>query len=164
MRVLAFDPGYERLGAAVLEKRTDDKRGLRGGSEILLHSECIRTSPKLKFNERLRDLGAAAEALIEKWKPECIALEEVFFEKNAKTAMQVAEVRGALMYIAAARGLTVHHYSPGEVKIAVTGYGASTKSAIALMIPKLLSLSPRTRLDDELDAIAVGITCLASLR
>lgn len=164
MRVLAFDPGYERLGAAVLENHKGSARGPRGGSEVLLHSECIRTSPKLSFDLRLRELGAAAEALIKKWRPECIALEEVFFEKNAKTAMQVAEVRGALVYIAASQGLAVHHYTPGEVKIAVTGYGASTKAAITLMVPKLLSLPPRARLDDELDAIAVGITCLASVR
>ncbi len=156
MRVLAFDPGYERLGIAVMEKE--------GGKEVLLHSECVRTSPKSAFAERLRDLGAAAEALIAQWQPDCVALEEVFFEKNAKTAMQVAEVRGALMYIAASRGLVAHHYTPGQVKIAVTGYGASTKAAIALMVPKLLNLPARKRLDDELDAIAVGITCLASLR
>lgn len=164
MRVLAFDPGYERLGAAVLENHKGEKRGPRGGSEVLLYSGCIRTPKTKLFSERLHILGAAAEALIKEWKPEAVALEEVFFEKNAKTAMQVAEVRGALIYIAASRGIPVHHYTPGEVKIAVTGYGASTKASIAAMVPKLLSLPPRARLDDELDAIAVGITCLASVR
>ena len=156
MRVLAFDPGYERLGVAVLEKQN--------GKEVLLHSECVRTSAKLNFAQRLAALGAATEALLKKWQPDAVALEEVFFEKNAKTAMQIAEVRGALMYIAASKNLAVHHYTPGEVKIAVTGYGASTKAAIALMVPKLVALPPRIRLDDELDAIAVGITCLASIR
>lgn len=156
MRVLAFDPGYERLGAAVLEKQS--------GKEILLHSECIRTSAKSDFSVRLKELGKAAEALIKKWKPNCVALEEVFFEKNAKTAMQTAEVRGALIYIAGSYGLAVHQYTPGEVKIAVTGYGRASKADILLMVPKLIALSPRKRLDDELDAIAVGITCLASVR
>ena len=156
MRVLAFDPGYERLGVAVLEKTK--------GKEALLHSECIRTKKTLPFPERLTMLGAAAEALIEAWKPDCVALEEVFFEKNAKTAMQVSEVRGALTYIAGSYGLVAHQYTPGEVKIAITGYGRSDKSAIAAMVPKLLALPPRKRLDDELDAIAVGITCLASIR
>ncbi len=156
MRVLAFDPGYERLGVAVLEKQK--------GKEVLLHSECVRTSAKSEFSARLKELGKAAEDLIKKWQPDWVALEEVFFEKNAKTAMQVAEVRGALMYIAAAAGLVVHQYTPGEVKVAVTGYGGSDKRAIAAMVPKLLRLPPRARLDDELDAIAVGITCLASVR
>ena len=156
MKVLAFDPGYERLGVAVLEKIK--------GKEILLHSECVRTSAKLAFAERLAELGKAAEALIKKWKPDAVALEDLFFEKNAKTAMQVAEVRGALTYIAASRGLAVHHYTPAQVKIAVTGYGRASKADIALMVPKLIALPPRVRLDDELDAIAVGITCLASVR
>ena len=156
MRVLAFDPGYERLGVAVLEKQN--------GKEILLHSECIRTSAKSDFSTRLKELGKAAETLIKKWKPDAVALEEVFFEKNAKTAMQIAEVRGALMYIAASKNLMVYHYTPGEVKIAITGYGRSDKSAIAAMVPKLIALPVRRRLDDELDAIAVGITCLASVR
>ncbi len=156
MRVLAFDPGYERLGVAVLEKEN--------GKEKLLHSECVRTLKTLSFPERLAEIGKAAEALIKKWKPDAVALEEVFFEKNAKTAMQVAEVRGALTYIAASKSLTVYQYTPGEVKIAVTGYGRATKADILLMVPKLLALPPRKRLDDELDAIAVGITCLASVR
>ena len=156
MRVLAFDPGYERLGVAVLEKQN--------GKEVLLFSNCIRTSAKSEFSARLKELGAAAEALIKEWAPDAAALEEVFFEKNAKTAMQVAEVRGALMYIAATANLAVHHYTPGEVKVAVTGYGGSDKRAIAAMVPKLLRLSEGKRLDDQLDAIAVGITCLASVR
>lgn len=155
-RVLAFDPGYERLGVAVIEKQK--------GKEVLLHSECVRTSAKLDFAQRLNILGGAAEALIKKWQPGAVALETLYFEKNAKTAMQVAEVRGMLTYIAAKNNLAVHHYTPSEVKVAITGYGKGDKRAIALMVPKLLALPPRKRLDDELDAIAVGITCLASWR
>lgn len=156
MRVLAFDPGYERLGAAVIERQ--------GSKEKLLHSECVRTNAVLSFPERLRELGARAEALIKEWRPEAVALEEVFFEKNAKTAMQVAEVRGVLAYIAAQNNLTVHHYTPSEVKVAVTGHGGSDKRAVSLMVSKIVALPPGKRLDDELDAIAVGITCLASVR
>jgi crossover junction endodeoxyribonuclease RuvC len=156
MRVLAFDPGFERLGVAVLEKQD--------GKEVLLYSGCVRTKAKLLFDQRLREIGMAAEALISEWHPAAVALEEVFFEKNAKTAMQVAEVRGALMFIAAKAGLVAHHYTPGEVKVAVTGYGGADKRAIAAMVPKLLRLKSAKRLDDELDAIAVGITCLASAR
>ena len=155
-RVLAFDPGYERLGCAVIEKQKS--------KEVLLHSECVRTPAKLEFAERLKLLGEAAETLIKKWQPGVVALEEVFFEKNVKTAMQVGAVMGMLAYIAAKNNLVVHHYTPLQVKVAVTGYGRGNKAAIALMVPKLITLPPRRRLDDELDAIAVGITCLASLR
>jgi len=156
MRVLAFDPGYERLGVAVVEKV--------GGKEKLLHSECVRTSATLSFPERLKQLGSAAEELIQTWTPDAVALEEVFFEKNVKTGLQVAEVRGMLTYLAAAKNLAVHQYKPSEVKIAVTGHGASDKRAVALMVGKLIVIPPGKKLDDELDAIAVGITCLASLR
>lgn len=156
MRILAFDPGYERLGVAILDKK--------GGKEMLLHSECLRTAQNKTFPERLTELGAKVEALIEEWKPDAVALEEVFFEKNAKTAMQVAEVRGMLTYIAGSYGLACHQYTPSEVKIAITGNGRGDKRAIALMVPKLLALPHRKRLDDELDAIAVGITCLAHSR
>jgi crossover junction endodeoxyribonuclease RuvC len=155
-RVLAFDPGYERLGVAVLEKQK--------GKEVLLHSECVRTAATLPFAERLGVLGEAAEALIKQWKPTAVALEQVFFEKNAKTAMQVAEVRGALAYIAARKRLKVHQYAPAAVKVAITGYGKSDKAAVAAMVVRLVRLPERKRLDDEIDAIAVGITCLASIR
>lgn len=156
MRILAFDPGFERLGAAVVEKV--------GGREVLVHSECVRTSAKDPFPERLRQIGAAAEALIEQFKPDAVALEEIFFGKNEKTGVQIAEVRGVLTYIALSKGLPVYDYTPLEVKIAITGYGKSDKKAVAAMVPRLVRLPSRQRLDDELDAIAVGLTCLASVR
>ncbi len=156
MRILAFDPGFERLGAAVVEKNN--------GVDILVHSECIRTSAKDAFKERLRQIGAAAEALIAEFKPDAVALEEIFFGKNEKTGVQIAEVRGVLTYIAMQKGLTVYDYTPLEVKIAITGYGKSDKRAVAAMVPRLVRLPARARLDDEMDAIAVGLTCLASVR
>ena len=151
-RVLAFDPGYERLGVAVLEKNK------------LLFSDCIHTSAKLSFPARLQELGEAAENLIKKWQPDAMALEDVYFAKNEKTAMKIAEVRGMLVYLAASRGLQIFEYTPAAVKVAITGYGKSDKRAVALMIPRLVILPERKRLDDELDAIAVGLTCLASVR
>ena len=134
MRILAFDPGFERLGAAVVEKV--------GGKEVLVHSECVRTSAKDAFPERLRQIGAAAEALIEQFKPDAVALEEIFFGKNEKTGVQIAEVRGVLTYIALSKGLTVYDYTPLEVKIAITGYGKSDKTAVAAMVPRLVRLPP----------------------
>jgi len=161
MRVLAFDTGYERLGVAVLEK---EKGPGRAGEETLLHSDCVRTPPHLAFEDRLLILGEAAEAIIQKWQPDAAALEEVYFEKNAKTAMQVAQVAGMLSYLAARAELPLYTYTPMEVKVAVTGHGAATKRAIAAMLPRLVGIAAGKRLDDEVDAIAVGITCLASVR
>jgi crossover junction endodeoxyribonuclease RuvC len=156
MRVLAFDPGYERLGVAVLEKE--------GGKEKLLYSDCVRTSAGDTFAKRLSVLGLEIEALIAAWSPTCVALESLYFENNAKTAMNVSAVRGMLLYLAARNNLAAHEYTPLQVKVAVTGNGRSDKAGIALMVPKLVRVPPGKRLDDELDAIAVGITCLASLR
>lgn len=153
-RILATDPGFERLGVAVVEKIN--------GKDILVHSDCIRTSATLAFPLRLKVLGEAFEELVKKYKPKAVALEEVFFEKNAKTAMQIAEVRGMLTYLAARAGLVVHQYTPLEVKVAITGYGKSDKRAVAMMVERLVALPPKKRLDDELDAIAVGLTCLTS--
>lgn len=155
-RVLAFDPGFERLGVAVLEKVA--------GKETLLHSSCVRTSASLPFHDRLLALGTAMEQLIDEWQPAMVALEEVYFANNAKTAMKVAETRGMLSYIARAHQLDLHQYTPLQVKVAITGHGKSDKSAVAFMIPRLISLPQRKRLDDEIDAIAVGLTCLASIR
>lgn len=155
MRIIALDPGFERLGVAVIEKQN--------GKETLLHSDCIRTDASLPFPERLKQLGTQVEALIEEWQPGGMALEELYFQKNEKTAMKVAEVRGVLKYLATTHDLPLHEYTPQQVKIAVTGYGRSDKAAVAAMVPRLLALPARKRLDDEMDAIAVGITCLASI-
>lgn len=155
MKVLAFDPGYERLGVAVLSK---DKK------EELLFSSCIRTSATLSFAERLAELGTAVEALLAEHVPDCVALENLYFETNAKTAMNVSAVRGLLMYLAAKNKLPVHEYTPLQVKVATTGYGKSDKAAVGAMVGRLVALPKGKRLDDELDAIAVGITCLASVR
>lgn len=156
MKVLAFDPGYERLGAAVVERE--------GSKETLIHSECVRTPAKLPFEERLLLLGQAAERLIQEFSPSAVALEEVYFEKNAKTAMQVAEVRGMLSYVARKAGLPLHQFTPLEVKVAVTGYGKSDKAAVSMMVSRLVRLPEKKRLDDEMDAIAIGLTCLATVR
>ncbi len=155
-RCLAFDPGFERLGVAVVEKIN--------GKEILLFSDCIRTSASLPFFERLKILGEAAESLFDTYKPRVVALEDVYFAKNEKTAMKVAEVRGMLAYLAASHGCTLYEYSPAAVKVAITGYGKSDKTAVSAMVPRLVVLTDKKRLDDELDAIAVGLTCLASVR
>lgn len=155
-RVLAFDPGFERLGVAVVERE--------GGKEKLVHSECVRTSASLPFHKRLGELGVAAQALIARYKPDAVALEEVYFAKNAKTAMKIAEVRGVLTYLTTVEKLPLFEYTPAEVKVAITGYGKSDKKALALMIPRLVRMPERKRLDDELDAIAVGLTCLAATR
>lgn len=156
MIVLAIDPGYDRVGIALL---TRNKNG-----EELLHSSCLVTSRTNTFEERLFSIGVEIEKLIETFKADTAALERLYFNSNQKTAMRVAEVRGMLLYLAQKHGLRVYEYTPAEVKAGVTGSGRGGKKAVEFMVTRLLNLAPQRRHDDEYDAIALGLTCLASVR
>lgn len=156
MRILACDPGYDRLGVAVLEKEN--------GKEHLLYSTCVTTDKALPLPERLCAIGEAFRSLIAEYRPDGVALETLFFNKNAKTALAVAETRGVLIFLARSQGCSIHEYAPQEVKVAVTGYGKSDKSHVTDMVRRLIPSAPEEALDDEYDAIAVGITALASIR
>ena len=158
MKILAIDPGYERLGIAIIEKIHTAKNS----KEVLLYSDCFKTSAKLPFVARLREIGTEIERLIKEFEPKGLAIETLFLSNNQKTAMRVSEVRGAIIYIAAAYGLKVYEYNPLNIKIATTGYGKSTKAQIISMIPRLIKINKKIAHDDEYDAIAVGITCFAT--
>lgn len=156
MRVLAIDPGYERLGIAVVEKdRT---------KETLVHSECFRTSAKLPFTERLLYIGDALRRVIKEHTPDEFAIETLFFNSNQKTAMQVAEARGVVIYEAVRAGLAIHEYTPLEIKNATTGYGRATKDQVIAMVKQIISIQKKIEFDDEYDAIAVGLTHSASTK
>lgn len=157
MKVISIDPGYERMGIAVVERKAKK-------ADTLLHSACIRTSPKLPFAERLFNLGEEFWMEVRKWKPDVFAIEKLYFENNQKTAMNVAEVKGMLTYIAQSEKLVVREFTPLEIKVAVTGYGRATKSDMIEMIPKLISIKKEIELDDEYDAIAIALTALATPR
>jgi crossover junction endodeoxyribonuclease RuvC len=165
MNLLSIDPGYERMGVAVLQKGTNNKHRL-------IYSDCWKTSAKLPFNERLLILGEKLELTIKEHVPSVFAVEKLFFETNQKTAMNVAEVRGMLLYIAGKYKLTIFEYTPLQIKVAVAGHGKASKNEVMKMTSLLVDLpkkakSPprrdpaRAGQDDEYDAIAVGLTCLA---
>jgi len=152
MRILAIDPGYDRMGIAVLEG--DPSR------PTYIWSDCV-TPPKGEPSQRLAIVQSSVEAAIAEHAPDALAIESLFFSVNKKSALGVAEARGAVLAAAGKASLPVREYSPQQVKLAVTGYGAADKKAVMQMVPKLVSLSPVSRLDDELDAIALGIAALA---
>jgi len=153
MKVLAIDPGYDRLGVAVME--------YQAGKEIIIYSTCIETDKKSELTERLYEIGKIVSTLLLKYKPDTVAVETLFFNKNIKTAIGVAEARGIIIYLAKQAKCQLYEFGPQEIKIAVTGYGKSDKQAVFAMIKRLLPDVPPKALDDEYDAIAVGITCLA---
>lgn len=153
MRVICVDPGYDRIGVAVME--------LENGTEKLIHSVCIETNKKDHINDRLKSLGDTFTNLLTTFTPDSLGIETIFFNTNQKTAIGVAEARGILIYLALSHGCAVYEFGPQEIKVAVTGYGKSDKAAVIDMIKRLIPTAPTTALDDEYDAIAVGITCLA---
>jgi crossover junction endodeoxyribonuclease RuvC len=157
MKILGIDPGYERLGVAIIEKPDPHI----GGREIVVFSDCIRTSSKSSMQDRLFEIGQALSLVIKKYQPDVVAIEELYFAKNTKTAMTVAEARGVIQYICKECGLEVFEYHPNQIKIAITGDGHADKTSIAFMIPRLVAFDTREKIDDEIDAIAVGLTYLA---
>ena len=156
MLVLSVDPGYERLGIAIIEKSD--------GKEELIYSDCLRTDKELSYADRLFEISSEIENLINKYEPSIFASESLFFAKNQKTAIDVAGVRGVLLHTAKQHGLQVFEYTPLQIKIAVTGFGRSDKKQVTEMVKRLIKIEKQIKLDDEYDAIAVGLTCLASER
>ena len=156
MKVLGIDPGFGRCGVAIVEKN--------GGKEALLYSDCIETSKDTDFPSRLLHVADECGRLMEKFQPDCVAMEKLYFSNNQKTAMQVAEVRGALINCASGHGLTVAEYTPGEIKSAVTNSGRADKKQIAAMLHMLIKIDKKIKHDDEYDAIAIAVTHLARAR
>ena len=156
MKIIAIDPGYERLGIAILEKGT--------GKETLLFSECFVTKTTEKHENRLKLIGEELEKVIKKYQPEALGIETLFFKTNAKTAMKVSEARGVMLYEAAKNGLWVLEFTPLQIKVAVTGYGKSDKDQVTAMVKRLIKIEKPLKYDDEYDAIAVGLTFFACYR
>jgi crossover junction endodeoxyribonuclease RuvC len=154
MRVIAVDPGYDRLGVAVMENVD--------GVEVLLYSSCIETNRQDALPERILTLGDEFARMLTEFQPDALAIETLFFNKNIKTAIGVAQARGALLYLAKKVGCHIYEFGPQEIKTAVTGYGKSDKKAVIDMIIRLVKNAPEKALDDEYDAIAIGVTCLAT--
>jgi len=157
MKILGIDPGFERIGIAIIERKMKEK-------DSLVYSNCFKTSAKIPFHQRLKAIGIELDRVIKKYKPGALSIEKLYFTTNQKTVMGVAEARGVIVYCASKHGLDIFEYTPPQIKVAVTGYGKADKSMVMSMVPKLINVDSRVNSDDELDAIAVGLTCLACER
>lgn len=153
--ILGIDPGYGRVGLAVIKDSL--------GKQTLLYSECFETSSKLTHHTRLGLVHKRVCEIIAEFNPSKIGLETLLFGKNQKTALQVAEARGAIMVAATAANKNIYEYNPGQIKIAVTGYGKSDKKQVINMLHKIIRIDKKIEHDDEYDAIATAITCAVSL-
>ncbi len=158
IKILGIDPGYDRMGIAIIDGKN------------LIHSECFSTSPKDDFYKRLCEIGQKINIIIKEYSPDIMAIESLFITKNQKTAMKVAEARGVISYEASLKKIPIYEYSPPQIKVAVTGHGASDKVQIIKMIPLLIKMKKINKknakkiLDDEYDAIAVALTCQAHVK
>ncbi len=151
MIILGIDPGYSRTGYAILN--ADKKR-----KPALLASGVIETPAADDFPARLLKLCCELSDIILEHKPTEMALEELFWSKNAKTAIGVAQARGALIATAAELGLSVAEYSPTTLKLGLTGNGGAAKAQVRFMVERILDIAPGSkRLDDEFDALALAL-------
>lgn len=155
MIILGIDPGFGRMGCAVLEKSA------RG--EKLIYSACLISDKKLPQEKRLLFLAKKLEKIMKKYRPDILAVEKLFFAKNQKTALQVAEARGMILYLAAVKNIPVTEFTPLQIKMALTGYGKAEKSQVQKMTMTILNLKKAPKYDDEIDAIACSLTCSATL-
>jgi len=147
---IGFDPGLAITGYGVV-------RAVDGGLEVIAGG-VIRTEKGVARSERLSEIYAEARSLIDTHRPEGVAIEEVFFATNAKTAMRTAEARGVLLHAAA--GSTIRGYTPLQVKKRVTGYGRATKAQVQAMVKRLLCLSEIPKPDDMADGLALALCFL----
>ena len=150
LKILGIDPGYDRLGLAVIEK---SQTGLK-----LLYSTCLQTNKKDSLSSRFLLLGRELKKIIKKEKPDVVALETLYFSVNQKTASKVAEVRGMIAYICAESGLPISEYNPMQIKSCVTGWGGANKKQIIELVKKQIVVPAKVKIDDEYDAIAIALT------
>lgn len=149
MRILGIDPGYHRCGFAVVESNGRQVQLTGSGTIVTKRGETLAV--------RLHALALELEQLLSKWQPDWLAVEEIYFTKNAKTAIGVAQARGVVLERSAAAGVPVAEYTPTTVKSQLTGNGQADKQQVAFMVARHVSLDDGKRLDDELDAIAVAL-------
>lgn len=155
MIILGIDPGVERVGFAVLKK--DSKQASKVEH---IHSGTIVTKKSHKKEQRFLTIYVKLESVVRKYRPDCLIIEELFYSKNTKTAIPVAQAQGIVYLVASKNKLPVYTLAPNTIKLAVTGYGNADKHAIKKMIDLQISISKKSRLDDEYDAIACAFTYL----
>ena len=156
MRVFSIDPGYGRSGFAVLDS------GVKKHTYIF--SECFETSQNEEFELRLHNTGTRFRELIKEYTPDCVAIEGLFFAKNKKTALNIAEIRGCFIFIAKEYNLPIYEYTPNQIKSALTGNGSASKGEVLRMLKHFISKPLEcVNRDDEIDAIALGVTHLSNV-
>lgn len=150
MIILGIDPGYAIVGFGVIEKI---------GNAIKVLDYGVITTPKEdRMPKRLKDIYDSLCAIIDKYKPDCMAIEELFFQNNQKTAIAVAQARGVIELAGIKKIGNLFEYTPLQIKQALTGVGRAEKKQVQYMVKAILGLASVPKPDDAADALAVAIT------
>lgn len=155
MIVLGIDPGTARCGWGVIKKE--------GNQNSLVDFGCIETSQELFHSDRVMEVYSQILKLIEKHKPDRAGVEELFFAKNVKTAISIAEVRGAILLALKQKKVKIFEFTPYQIKQNVTGYGGADKKQIQKMVKLLLNMEEIPKPDDAADGLACAIACAQTL-
>ena len=149
MVILGIDPGVATIGFGLIRAER--------GKNTLLQYGVITTPPGIPLSERLLQISRVMEQLLETFKPDEMAVEELFFTKNITTGIAVAHGRGVILLAAEKAGIPVFEYTPMQVKQGVVGYGKAEKKQVMLMTQRLLNMKDIPRPDDAADALAIAI-------
>ncbi|MBQ7117233.1 MAG: crossover junction endodeoxyribonuclease RuvC [Clostridia bacterium] len=149
MVILGIDPGYAIVGYGVISYRNNHFSVIDYGA--------ITTDAKTPFNRRLEIIFDELTAIIDRYSPEAMAIEKVFYNSNAKTVIDVSQARGVIMLAAQKKGLKAYEYTPLQVKQSVVGYGRAEKKQIQEMIKRILALEKVPKPDDTADALAMAV-------
>lgn len=128
-----------------------------GNKFKLIYADAIKTKPHSEFNERLVTIYNEIIEIIDKYQPEVLSIEDLFFNTNTKTAIKVAEARGVLILSAKIRKMEVYEYTPLQIKQGVAGYGKATKTQVKNMLKVILNMEKLPSLDDITDSIAIAV-------
>ncbi|HUG41731.1 MAG TPA: crossover junction endodeoxyribonuclease RuvC [Longimicrobiales bacterium] len=150
MKVLGVDPGTAATGYGVVVRKD-------GGAVSLLECGVIRTSASAELPVRLREIHAGLAEVLERHRPDVVAVESVFYGKNVRTTVLLGHARGVVLLAAAEREVEVADYSPAEIKSAIVGTGRGTKDQIQFMVKKLLRLKEAPTPADAADGVAVAL-------
>ncbi|MGB8179962.1 MAG: crossover junction endodeoxyribonuclease RuvC [Acidimicrobiales bacterium] len=159
MFVLGIDPGLTRCGFGLIEgsfEGVESFRAVRAGT--------IETDPEAPVEQRLRELHVELDALLNDLQPDAVVVERLFYQRNAKTAIPVAQASGVAIALAGIEGVAVRQFTSQEVKLAVTGYGAASKGQVQGMVARLCGLSEVPRPADAADALALAIAYFMIVR
>jgi crossover junction endodeoxyribonuclease RuvC len=149
MIILGIDPGYAIVGYGAIDADRGRFRTLEQGAVLTMAGE--------DFNRRLEEIYDAVSGVMDRWKPDAVSIEKLYFQNNQKTAIGVAEARGVILLAAQKHRAGVFEYTPLQVKMAVTGYGQAKKPQVMEMTRRLLCLKEVPKPDDTADALAMAI-------